>query len=274
MRSRWVARCLLIFFMIFAPACQFFQDYRPVTVVVRDAETKQPIPQAQIKIWYPLPARTIHAPHEASALTDIDGVARVSASSRADDIMLAVAAAGYMRDDVNLPTQLRQNPDPGNLFRPAGQHTANMIVELYAEPRPTVELVLPDRYRGLVRVKVQFTDHVPGNKAQRVFPCSVPLTGVAELDVPAWVKRFYPPDFRGRYVNGIPLSREADPAAIGLHWLRSNGDEEILVVGTQKDFEAMCPAAPVQGDPEPRPSRRGRGGGGGRHRRGMQNPGD
>ena len=57
-----------------APGCQALHPYRPVPVLVRDAETKEPIAGAQVRVSYPFtdPKLALSTPPEASLLTKPD----------------------------------------------------------------------------------------------------------------------------------------------------------------------------------------------------------
>ena len=68
---------LLVLFA-FASGCQVLYRYRPVPVLVCDAETKKPIADADVHLSYPL-SRDSRAPFNSSERTGPDGVAHLRA---------------------------------------------------------------------------------------------------------------------------------------------------------------------------------------------------
>ena len=76
MRNRRLVRPLIYaaLLLALAPGCQVFQSGRPVSVLAVDAETKKPIPGAEVRISYPL-TPAYRAPAESSGKTGEDGVA-------------------------------------------------------------------------------------------------------------------------------------------------------------------------------------------------------
>src|SRR5262249_51692827 len=110
---------------------------------------------------------------------------------------------------------------------------------------------------------------------QRSFPCEVSSEGVAQLTGPALLHRVYPPDFRARYADGTPVSREAKDEEVGLWSLNFEEHTYHFFVGTREAYDHLH-APTLQRRSE---DRRGSPGGGdagqGRHRRrggGAQNP--
>jgi hypothetical protein len=81
MRNPRLTRPLLFAALLaVAPGCQAFHSYRPVPVLVRDAESKQPIPGAHVRISYPLMEPAYAPPADSSGPTGADGVARLRAA--------------------------------------------------------------------------------------------------------------------------------------------------------------------------------------------------
>src|SRR5262245_48776739 len=78
------------------PGCAAFERSRPYPVLIRDAETKQPIAAADVMIAYPV-ARGITAPSGSVARTANDGIAHLHAVAAADTaIVLEASAPGYL----------------------------------------------------------------------------------------------------------------------------------------------------------------------------------
>jgi hypothetical protein len=239
--------------------CQALYRYRPVPVLARDAETKQPIPGAEVRIYYPLTPAS-RAPWASSGETGPDGVARLRAAPCGDaGARVEVTAAGYLFEGKDLPDERVQAGapvDPGPF-----------VLELYAAPRAAVELVLPTDYRGRVKAEVLAREDVPCPPGQRCFRCDVPPSGVVQVVGPPLLRRLLPPDFRARYADGTPLSAEARDAQLGFWPLACESGYQVFLVGTRAEYEsARRDYGPGAGPSESQPAR-GKGGGGGRGRR-------
>jgi hypothetical protein len=266
--------CLLYATLLLAttPGCLSFHSYRPVPILVCDAETKRPIPGAEVNIWYPFGSR-FAPPQDSFGVSDGEGIARLRAAPHSDaGIMVAAKAKGYLSEERNVATDTIERIEPEHWFKKDEQRPVSIVVEMYAEPRPAVELTIPTGYRGIVRVKSHLQDDAVWPPGQRIFPCTVDSSGTAEAQLPPLLRRCYPLDYRAKYTNGTMLSRDASPQDIGLHWLRSGVGEEIFVVGTKSDYEYMRSLSHSAGND----GRSGDGGGkdqggGRRHRRGNQN---
>jgi len=254
-----------------APGCLSFHSYRPVPIQVVDAETKKPIAGAEVNIWYPMGSRNT-PPENSSGVSDTAGVALLRAAPNTDaGIMVAAKAKGYLTDERNVATDIIEKIEPEHWFKKNEERPVSIVVEMYAEPRPLVELTIPNGYRGIVRARSHLQDDAAWPPGQRIFSCTVDASGGAEAQLPAALRRFYPLDYRAKYANGTMLSRDAGPQDIGLRWLRSGPGEEVFVVGTKSDYEYM--RSLTRSEPrEGRSAGSGKGqGGGGRHRRGNQN---
>ncbi len=137
------------------PGCQLLHSYRPVPILVRDAETKQPIAGAMRHISYPLLSAP-QAPEESRAQTAADGIARLQAAPAGPGgVLLTVCAGEYLTEPQTLSVESVRALKPAGWFEKVEQRPPQLTVELYAGPRPTVELVLPAGFRGLVTATVK-----------------------------------------------------------------------------------------------------------------------
>jgi hypothetical protein len=242
-------------------------SYRPLSVLVRDAETKKPIAGAEVSIWYPVSSGSF-PPRRAAATTDADGIARLQAAPYGDaGIMLAGAAANYLSEENDISVEAIRNIEPDHWYKRSDKRPVGFVIEMYAEPRPTVELVLPPGYRGLVKARVGVRDDAPCSPGQRAFTCVVPASGIVEVQAPPLLKHFYPPVFRARYADGPLFDSKPAATEIGLRFLRSEGNEELFIVGTESDVFRLRQSTRLQGAVS-EPSSSGSGGmrGGGRYR--------
>ncbi|MBN9521205.1 hypothetical protein J0H58_22240 [bacterium] len=226
------------------------------SILVRDAETHAPVPGAEVRLSAPGAEQT------AAVAAGPDGIAGVVVPRDGAAVLAQVTAAGYLPRDADLTDRFGRG-------EPA-------VVELFAGPRPTVELVLPDGFRGVVRARVRVGADAPG--AGRKFSAVVPPSGVVEVAGPAVLAERPGPVFAARYESGGRLASDpADDSAVALRWVWSEGPEEVFVVGTRTDHTSVARElgyAPTTGSPRGRggspgnSGRGGRGGGQGGHRGG------
>jgi hypothetical protein len=276
MRDRRLTRCLICPVLLLAPVagCQAFHSYRPVAVLAQDAETKKPIPGAEVSITYPV-TPAMRAPWFSVGKAGDDGIARLEAAPAGDaGILVTVTVPGYMSQEKNLPVEAVQAIEPAHFFEATERRPPSFVLELWAEPDPVVELILPTDYRGLVKAEIQVQDDAPCPPGQRCFPCVVPPSGVVQMTGPPLLRRVYGADFRARFADGVPLSQQAKGAEVGLWWLRCEGSYQCFLVGTRTEYDAIRRSEQKDGAAESR-STGGKGDGRGRRsRRGNQPPSD
>jgi hypothetical protein len=252
--------------------CQALHGYRPVTVLARDADTEQPLPGAWAQISYPL-ASTFLAPQESSARSEADGIARLQAAPYGDKpLLLEVCAEGYLPERRLVPVADVKSTPPAHLFEAPGRRPVSCLVPLHAEkPVPTVELVLPPSYRGLVRVEIRVAEDAPDQAGPRWYSHPVPPSGVVCVTGPALLRRFTFPNFTARYADGAPLNQEAKGPEVGFWDVRFEENNFTFLVGTRAEYEEYR-----KGHPQESPGERTSPGGGkrgrGRGRRGGGQP--
>ncbi len=140
---------------------------------------------------------------------------------------------------------------------------------MYAGPDPAVELVLPDGYRGPVKVGVEIREDAPCPSGQRLFSYVVPPTGVLHVVGPPLLRRVFSPDYRARYADGTALPRLAQGEEVGFWCVKTEGGYEHFLVGTRAEYEALRRADAIEDKYGARPAGGGKGGGrGGRRGRG------
>jgi len=260
----------LVSLLLLAPGCQALHRYRPVAVLARDAETKQPIAGAEVRITYPFTAPTC-APWDSSGTTKADGVAHLRAAPYGENgIMLDVTAKGYMFEDKGIPIEAVVAIPPAGIFEAVARRPVNFVMELYAEPRPTIELIVPVGFRGLVKVDVQIKDDAPLVAGQRCFSYIVPASGAVQATGPSLLRRVFPQDYHAKVADGTPLTRQAKDAEIGFWWLKSESGCQYFVLGTRNEFDDLRSAYEKTGEGH---SSGGSGGGRShRHRGASQSP--
>jgi hypothetical protein len=247
MRDRRLAGCLLYPVLLLAgvAGCQGFYQYRPLVVLARDAETKEPIPDARVEVAYPLAAEG-DAPDGISRITGKDGIARLRAAPWGDGARVTATADGYLGADKPLPVADVNGLQPAYPFEPIDQRPATVVLELFARPRPMVELIVPAGYRGLVQVEVQARAGALCPPGQRWFPAVVSAAGVAVVTGPPVLG--HQTDFCARYADGPALAVQPRDGSVGLWWLSGDGPRQTFLVGTQRDYGDRHPSVPPVSD--------------------------
>ena len=273
MGQRRMVACLVypVLLLALAPGCQVLYRYKPVPILVRDAETKAPIAGAEVHISYPL-IRPSTAPYESVETTAQDGMAHLRAAPGCDaGIVMTAAAKGYMSEERSvLAETIRDLPSPP-LVKTADPPPAPFVVELYAEPHPTIELVVPAGYRGVVECTVEIQEDAPFPRGQRCFSCEVSSSGVARLKGPPLLRRVSALDYRAKFADGTPLSHQAEASALSLRSLKCEGSTQFFAVCTQAEYPGIRYGLHIREPAESRPAANGQGEQRARrHRRGGQ----
>jgi hypothetical protein len=234
-----LARCLLclVFLIALTPGCQVLYRYRPVPVLVRDAESKKPIANANVHLFYPL-SRDSLAPFDSTESTDAEGVAHLRAAPYGNfGVRIEANAAGYLPDQVSISTESIQHVEPVHFLEEPQQRKPEFVVEMYAEPRFTVELIVPRNYRGRIRAEIEARDDLSVPPGQRCFRYEV-VDGFVRVKGPSTVvRRVYPSDYHARYADDTPLTGEMSLQKVGFRWLRGQDKEQYFVVGTQSEYD-------------------------------------
>jgi hypothetical protein len=219
-----------------APGCQVFRSGQPVSVLALDAETKKPVPDADVRIFYPL-TPAYRAPAEASGKTGADGATVLHAAPTDEGLAMEATAPGYLYEQKSLNADAVPAPKAFLPFGAPAPHVAPLVIELYALPGPTIELVLPLGYRGVVRVAVEPRDNVPCPPGLRRFRYEVPPSGEVQAIGPALLRRT--PEIVASYANGVSLSPQVRDGEIGFLWVNSDGACEVYVVGTPIERDSL-----------------------------------
>jgi hypothetical protein len=209
----------IAFGLVFSAAlgCASFAGGKGTSVQVIDGESKQPIGTAQVRLWHYHQATSGNA--NSSKGTDSHGTAELeSISGRTDDLVLEVSANGYATEEKSI--------NPAN----------HVVVQLYAQPNPTIEFIVPPLFRGLFNFKMQIQDSAPMKPGQRLFPIEIQETGLAEAVLPE-LFRHMNPEFRAKFADGRALPDRPQGQDLGLWWIKTSGEYEILLIGTQGDYE-------------------------------------
>jgi hypothetical protein len=236
---RWL-RCLLfpVYLLVLTSGCEVLHEYRPVAILVRDAETKKPIGGSEVRISYPAASQPI-APHDSVGTTGDTGIVQLRAAPYGElGVRVEGTANGYLADWLNLPLESIQALPAARLFGKDEPRPAQFILELYAQPGPTVELVVPAGHRGLIKAEVLEREDVGCAPGQRCFSTLVPPSGIVQVTLPGWARRFGQPDFVVKYTDGTPLPFKPRPPEVGYWWVKRDGTTFVYVIGNEWEFDA------------------------------------
>jgi hypothetical protein len=248
-----------VFLIALAPGCQALYRYKPVTVVVRDAETKKPISGAEVRISYPLTRPSV-SPYESAETTAQDGMAHLRAAPNCDaGIVMAAAAKGYMSEERTVLAETIRETESNLLTKKAEPAPGPFVVELYSEPHPTIELVVPVGYRGVVECAVEIQDDAQFPPGQRCFSCEVSSSGVVRLKGPPLLRHVSALDYRAKFADGTPLSQQAEASALGLRWLKCEGNTQFFAVCTQAECAGIRYGLHIHDPSESRSAENGQG---------------
>jgi hypothetical protein len=142
-----------------------------------------------------------------------------------------------MYEGKGVPVDSLKALTPAGWFEAVEKRPVSLVLEMYAEPRPTVELVLPAGYHGIVKVQMQIRDDAPPQPGQRLFSCVVSKSGEVQVVGPPVLRRAQPLDFRAKFADGMLVSFPPKETEVGLRWLHGSGSEQFFVVGTQVDYD-------------------------------------
>jgi hypothetical protein len=265
-----------LFLLALVPGCLTLSPSRPVAVQALDAETNKPIPGAEVHLSYPL-NQSPFAPADCSATAGPDGIARLSATPYGDEgVHVGVSAPGYLSEGKALTAEFVQAIERAQFFEAVERRPANVVVALYAGPNPTVELVLPVGYRGLVKAEVVARNDIPCPPGQRSFSTTVPASGVVQVTGPLLLRRVGEADFGARFADGTPLRITGEEKNVGLWLLSAEGTSRYtFYVGTPREHDDYLRLTPVQAKAAREVAGGGKGGGRGRGgRRGNQSSSD
>jgi hypothetical protein len=219
--------------------CGLSHEYRPMRVLVRDAETKEPVPGAEVEGWY-FTMLDVFGPFRPEGVTDANGVTTLWVGPDRG-FTLRVDEPGYLMTDADkdhryfltLPKKGGPNDDPRRI---------DHVIDLPPSPKPTFVVVVPKGYRGLLRVRFEPTEDASFTP-QRTYIVRADQDGRVVVRVP---KSVYLTE-HGREI----AARERDGAKVpwdarcprseevALRHLGSTEDTELCLIGTGPEAEAI-----------------------------------
>jgi len=273
-----LALCLVL------SACQSFY---PVRVQVLDAETQKPIPGATVEGDYMMTELSVAdvygelifgytaGPKPTSATTDDRGLAVLPLSDYSARTRGArVHADGYLTSAANIaPARFDQiRRDSNRSEATPTNNPPDLIVRLFRPPHFTLQLVIPDGFRGLLRLDSSSpttTVALPPNPRIVEVPVHPPGPEKLPLYYLGNAHAVTPEHITARYANGTSIPRDEDSPADGAIALRPIGRRDsraIFLVGNltearaarnqirelSTDFDALWNATPTKPTTRPR----------------------
>ncbi len=185
MRQRRTFRGLLgpALLVCLVPGCLSLHSERPVKVLVRDAETKEPIKEAEVRLTYR--TRAAEASTPTTEKTKTDGIARMTTTPNGKDALIIQASTRHTSSHgVEDPTAVERSNRPVGSRRPS--RSVTFIMDVYRGPPFAVDLTIPTGLRGLIKAELQIQDDANCTLGQRNFQFLVEPTGsvmIARLPV-------------------------------------------------------------------------------------------
>ncbi len=219
---------------------------KPVDILVVDAETNQPIENAQVKISYyrgslligPRPL-SINKPNDQTCMTDSSGECTIPIANF-NGPSWTVAADGFNKRSVGSLFSRHQRI-PLELIPPNENASYDAVIRLYRNPTPTYEISVPNGYQGPLLIKeTLFDENLDAiEDGKRHFVYRPNKNGYVEVQVIPLVNHvggLIDIDFRFEDGSKIPSKKEGvSDEAVVLRYVGS----DIYVLGTKADYNAM-----------------------------------
>jgi hypothetical protein len=225
LRSLAFSLCFLVLCACSSGCIAFYLPV-PVQVTVRDAETGAPIPDAHVDVFTNA-MFLLNMPHPESAVTNQQGVARMTAATS----MLQTwrtAADDYLSNN-ELKVLYKSEP---------------LEFRLYKKPAPLVNISVPNGYRGPLKVDLR---PIPGwirNKpGERDFRFKASPTGYVRIDAtPLLLRSLYNLDVHAHFEDGTAILKVdymTRPTEVALRWVDILDNRVVFAVGTEQDEQAV-----------------------------------
>jgi hypothetical protein len=230
-------------------------SYRPVDVKVIDAESEQPIADANVWVGY-VSMFVFNAPTQHSVTTDSAGRATIPVANFRGTVW-GFGARGYLPTDAYSQSNDRL-PHQGcpTFDQPTGREAT---IRLYRGPKPTITVIVPNGYRGPLWVhRRPAARWIQDTKGKRDFIYHAAADGYVRIDATRLLLESVDDlDIKVRYEDGTPIVQVRDGAPneteVALRWVTCQGNEKsVFVVGTKADEDAVRPIVHdyIGGDPQ------------------------
>lgn len=229
---RNLALIVLVLFVPFWCGCIKFYSQEQYQFKVVDAEQNKPVEGAIVSVAYIFKEPVLNAPKPAEVVTDQSGLAELKVADY--KAHLRARAEGY------IPLRwLRFRKDSPAQHNFKIQNDSEVIVSIYKEPKPTIEIVVPDGYRGPVALEFLASDKPAQVKAgQRFFSYNTSPKGYVQIQ---HSPLFDSCKIIARYENGNPVPRPSRSRPEQISFLRvyTRDQKRLYLIGTFKEEDEL-----------------------------------
>lgn len=227
--TRWqVAASLLVLIGL--------REYRLATVEVRDAESGEAISDSAVRVHYKR-YMDFFPPRDSAGKTDQNGTVKLRVAETNRLLEITVAADGYLGKRLSYGSHA--------FFE--GQRDKKLVVNLYRKPTPTIDLIFPKGFMGVVKIRRNRTNElIQGRPGQRHFAFRVPDSGHLEIPANRLLCDSDPIAWTAKYDDGVrirSLGDDGGPIADGtfaLRWVACDAqDEDLFVIGRSDDAQKV-----------------------------------
>jgi hypothetical protein len=210
--------------------CLSLHSSHPVRISVKDAESDVPLSTATVDIGYQTIriAPVWNFPKSQSAATNAEGLASLNVAEVKGQ-MLSVEASGYQ------PFKHYGGIWIGN----------NLDVRLYRLPPPQITVVVPDGYRGPLKLDFRPSSRwVQGHAGQRSFTFNATNNGYVEIEASPLLLRLHDAvatgdiGIKATFSSGQEIRRQypsREPDAVALRHVHSFENRSLRVIGTETE---------------------------------------
>ncbi|MFO0937630.1 MAG: hypothetical protein U0798_14080 [Gemmataceae bacterium] len=224
--------CFILSLGFFAPGCRTVGMDTGFNVRVIDAETKLPLPDATVQLSE---AQYNDVAREIDSKTEKTGIARFRELPGESDCVLTVAANQYLPHITTLyeakNAAISNSTFASDPMLPANKRIVQ--VELFAAPRPTIELVVPNGFRGLIQADLQIDPTQISSSQMRRFRYDLDQNGHATVTGPPVLQCVLPADFIAISSDGTPMPVPKLPFDVGLRIVAKTDAADYFVIGTE-----------------------------------------
>lgn len=224
-------RVILLGFIVLAQAnsgCGVFRERRAMTVQVLDGDTREPVGGATVCVSYPN-MLDFTAPQPTEMTTDGNGLATLRVADYHGHSVRAAHSNYRVSDDFQQnATEFRELPKRGD-----GRVKHTFLAYSNSTPRPTVELVVPNGYRGPVKIRYETEEQPTAGRRSFKFPVSP--TGHVTIRGPRLLTERPKPDFAVAYEDGTVIASYGRPGQDAFRWVHCGTDSDLYVIGTEAD---------------------------------------
>lgn len=202
---------LLFSSILFQSGCFALYRTKQIDVLIRDAETGKPIEGAKLGVNYlrppllydPAGAFTVNFPESQKELSDSLGCVQIRSSTYQGSFFSRQSWSVDAEEYVTISTywavdsdriEERKNPFVPNCFSKAKKEGFDAVIDLWKNPPPKYQVVIPSDYQGPVFIEtVEVSRDAKTEVGKRVFQFPINRAGYAKVNL-----------YRGSFTHDFP----------------------------------------------------------------------